>query len=216
MRVTNTWLVDYQAKHGRDGKNRTKKRSPDAAYSPALAATDFMEVAARRGHSSDLLTGLCLNVNNIGKKSRTEWEEMEQQMFLLYVEMFFPRVMEVTTAVPLGGLRPSGIGGSLKGTGVREGFPDILIDEPHRGFHGLRIEMKRISKSALPSAEQIRWCKALAERGYATAVCWGHIAAIHYLHQYLEADNIFINLRYDYNHTVDYSNVCHYQDEGQK
>lgn len=218
MRVSEKWLSDYQGRLKSAPKKQNKeplKKQVDH-YDVQLVATDFLELAAIKGHQSDILTGLRLGLSALQRPSaRQEHERMEQQCFLLYLQLFFPSLWEVTCAIPLGSLRPNGVGGSLKGEGVRKGWPDIVIDEPMHGFNGLRIEMKRASNQAKPSDEQISVCQHLAKRGYAVAVCWGHSSAIRYLHSYLKESTIFINPRYDYIQVMDFSKVFYQKEASQ-
>lgn len=68
-------------------------------------------------------------------------EESEQQQFVNWVKKNFPHVIVFCDAM----------GEDLSDTGrqrvfamrSRLGIPDIIIDYPSRGFHGMRLEMKR-------------------------------------------------------------------------
>ncbi len=57
----------------------------------------------------------------------------------------------------------------FKRMGVSPGFPDVEIPLPLGSYHGLYIELKRVSGGKL-SANQIEWLNYLTEKGY-YAVC---------------------------------------------
>lgn len=87
-------------------------------------------------------------------------------------------------AVPSGGLRDVIIAARMKSEGVRRGYPDLQMDVPRGGFHGLRIEMKRI-KGGSVSPEQKEVHQFLREQGYSVAVCRGNDEAIAVIKDYL-------------------------------
>jgi hypothetical protein len=139
------------------------------------------------------LTGLKTGLRALDNPERhTPWEDLEQQITVLWLDITHPEAYAMTTAIPLGGLRPSGVGGSLKGQGVKLGYPDLLIDFPSVGKHGLRIEMKKFSKSASPSKEQVPWLERLSQQGYGSYVCKGHAAAIRVIKQYIKVQSTYI------------------------
>lgn len=72
-----------------------------------------------------------------------------------------------------------------KAAGLRKGVLDIYLDVARQGYHGLRIEMKRIGKRNKPNEDQERWLNRLAEQGYFACVCWGADQAIEVLKWYL-------------------------------
>lgn len=79
-------------------------------------------------------------------------------------------------AVPNGGKRDGRTAAKLKQTGVKPGVPDVFLDLPRNGYHGLRIEMKRPktdSQSAgRTSGEQDIWLAMLKNEGYCVYVCY--------------------------------------------
>ncbi len=113
------------------------------------------------------------------------YEKMEQALALLWLECTSPHAFSMTTANPMGGYRPNGSGGQIKGEGAKLGYPDLLMDVPKQGYHGLRIEMKKYSISAKASKEQEEWLTRLASEGYRAVLCRGHQAAIHVFQSYL-------------------------------
>jgi hypothetical protein len=60
----------------------------------------------------------------------------------------------------------------LKRMGVKKGYPDITILEPQKPYHGLFIELKRVSGGVL-SDEQKYWLEKLKNRGYRAEVAKG-------------------------------------------
>lgn len=80
----------------------------------------------------------------------------------------------------------------LKDEGVRSGYPDLLLDVPRNGCHGLRIEMKRVNWTAPKSGDALKhWqnqCalhQVIQNQGYRVRVCRGHNDAINELKDYL-------------------------------
>ena len=70
--------------------------------------------------------------------------------------------------------------------GLKKGFPDNFIAEPRGKWHGLFIELKRAKKSlSRKSPEQREWIKALNEKGYKAAFCYGAEAAKRCVLEYL-------------------------------
>lgn len=74
--------------------------------------------------------------------------------------------------VPNGGSRGPAEAGRFKAMGVRKGVPDVFLDVPRGGFHGLRIEMKR-RRGGVLSDEQADWLDYYNANGYRAAVCYG-------------------------------------------
>lgn len=69
-------------------------------------------------------------------------EAQIQKAFFEWVRMY-PRVDQVTFAIPNGGRRDKKEALNLKRQGVKAGVPDIFIGIPSQGFHGAFIELKR-------------------------------------------------------------------------
>ena len=74
----------------------------------------------------------------------------------------------------------------LKATGLRLGFPDLLLLIPFwsKFAAGLAIEMKRIGEKARP--EQLAYHELLRAQGYRVVVCAGFDAAKAAIVDYLE------------------------------
>lgn len=87
--------------------------------------------------------------------------------------------------------------GKMKAEGMKAGVPDIFLDVPRGGFHGLRIELKvpeqRNAKGTLIkrkgelSAEQKAWLDHYTQAVFFTRVCYGWEHAVETLETYLNA-----------------------------
>lgn len=71
----------------------------------------------------------------------------------------------------------------LKREGVQPGFPDLFLAVPHKGYHGLFIEMKSMTGRA--SSLQKVWLSALEGQGYRAVICQGFEAAKKEIEEYL-------------------------------
>lgn len=67
---------------------------------------------------------------------------------------------------PNGGYRNPIEAAKFKRLGTSAGFPDLFIPYPRKGYHGLFIELKRVSGGKL-SPEQVKWGEFLQRQGYA-------------------------------------------------
>lgn len=98
-------------------------------------------------------------------------EAQVQSSVMKYIALQYPEVRQLSTA-SAGGLRTSKTQGKrMKATGYSKGFPDIAILWPHKGYHGLFIEMKTETGSSTP--EQKAWIDRLNEKGYLAKICKG-------------------------------------------
>lgn len=100
-------------------------------------------------------------------------EHSEQSRFIGHARTFYPAIADCIAAIPNAGKRSMREGARLKAEGMLAGYPDVLIDVPRCGFHGLRIEFKRQDGGGGASASQKRVIRALRANGYAVAVCLG-------------------------------------------
>jgi len=117
-------------------------------------------------------------------------EHQEQVSLMQWVEMSkgkYP-MLEMLAAVPNGGARHIAVARKLKAEGVKAGYPDILLDWPAGGHHGLRIELKRL-KGGQVSPAQKDWLARLNAAGYKATVCRGWIEAKTIIEDYLNAGN---------------------------
>ena len=85
--------------------------------------------------------------------------------------------------VPNGGKRDMTTAARLKAAGVKPGVPDITLDVPRNGYHGLRIELKYGRNK--PTSEQQDWLKHLNDAGYKAVVCYGAEEAIREIKEYM-------------------------------
>ena len=99
------------------------------------------------------------------------------------------------TANKIASMITSKIERTLKAEGKQKGYPDLIIDEPNRHFHGLRIELKRRRKQLKTklstahtkiSPEQQDWINRLNAKGYKAVVCYGADEAIDVIEEYME------------------------------
>jgi hypothetical protein len=116
-------------------------------------------------------------------------EHDEQVVFVEYVRYRYPRIAEYLFAVPNAAKRSYRLARRLSREGLSPGYPDIGIDWPINGWHGLRIEMKRRrgprGGGATPSDDQTAWVIRLNAAGYCADVCYGADEAIERLERYL-------------------------------
>lgn len=114
-------------------------------------------------------------------------EDWHQITLLSWVHSHLREFPELTTVhhSPNGGKRakvtrkgvtysPEGV--RLKRMGTRAGYPDILIDTPMHGWHGLRIELKDMRGNTMSPAQRA-WLMVLRERGYWADMAQGWRAA---------------------------------------
>lgn len=121
---------------------------------------------------------------------RIPTESEEQQSLMRYVRAELCRYPELNMLfhVPNEGERRISTGGRMKNEGLRRGVPDLFLDVARCGYHGLRIELKRIRYSRrLP--EQKEWILRLNSYGYAAAFCYGWTEAWELIHAYLTGED---------------------------
>lgn len=109
-----------------------------------------------------------------GRKKPTDWEGVEQAALFTWIGLVYPREAWLIYHVPNGGHRHKATAGKLKSQGVRAGMPDINVDIPRGGFHGLRIEFKATPPhDSSVSASQRAALLRLTDQGYLAIVCRG-------------------------------------------
>jgi len=108
------------------------------------------------------------------RKKPTDWEGMEQAALFTWIGLAYPREAKLIYHVPNGGHRHKATAGKLKSQGVRAGMPDINVDIPRGGWHGMRIEFKAAPPhDAAVSLSQKAALQLLTEQGYLAIVCRG-------------------------------------------
>jgi len=139
-----------------------------------------LEIGARCCPASPLIVTLNMGLKLLLREdgSPKPYERIEQAIALLWLECTAPEAFSMTTSIPMGGYRPNGVGGQMRGEGAKPGYPDILTDVAKLGFNGLRIEMKKYSSGSNASKEQREWLTKLSIAGYRAVLCRGHQAAI--------------------------------------
>lgn len=89
--------------------------------------------------------------------------------------------------VPNGGSRGTAEAGRFKAMGVKPGVPDVALDIPRGGFHGLRVEMKRTKGGKLSDAQR-EWIVHYNAIGYRAVVCHGWQEAAKAIEEYLKEE----------------------------
>jgi len=103
-------------------------------------------------------------------------------------------------SVPNGGLRNKAVAAQMVAEGCMKGVPDIFLDVPRGGYHGLRIELKVPEVKAIPgvaprkrpgstSPEQKEWLEHYQANGYFARVCHGWENAMQTIIHYLDLKN---------------------------
>ena len=115
-------------------------------------------------------------------------EDSEQITLVQRIAFIYPQYAFNVYAVPNGGRRNYRTGALLKKTGVLPGAPDVVVDLARRGFHGLRIELKR-RKGGRTSPEQKKVHMALTVEGYLVDVCKGADQAWELFEWYVSEEN---------------------------
>jgi hypothetical protein len=87
-------------------------------------------------------------------------------------------------AIPNGGSRHFLEALKLKRCGVQKGVPDICVPIPSGSYHGLYIELKRVSGGKV-SDEQAEWINFLNAQGYFAKVAYGFLEAKAIVEYYL-------------------------------
>ena len=120
-------------------------------------------------------------------KPKPPTENQEQIAFIEWAK-HYPTVFPYLFAIPNGGFRFVHHAALLKKTGVKKGVSDLFYARPSHDYHGLWIEMKRKTKSAKLSPEQVEWLKLMDDQRYATAVCYGADEAIKAVRDYVRVE----------------------------
>ena len=88
---------------------------------------------------------------------------------------------------PNGGGRSLGEGANFKKMGVKAGYPDLILDIARGGYHGLRIELKKLKGSKTDQAQKER-IKMLNAEGYHAVIVKGFDAAIDTIEKYMKGE----------------------------
>lgn len=149
-----------------------KIRSDDVNITESMTAAEFKKLYGSGG----------------GDKPPLEAEEQKTLFEVIEgAKLAYPE-LRMVFHVPNEGKRSRYTGGSLKAQGLQSGVPDVFLDVPRGGWHGLRIELKRIKDYSI-SAAQNEWVKNLNRYGYAAAVCFGWEEAWEMIMAYINNDS---------------------------
>ncbi len=122
-------------------------------------------------------------------KNRCPLEEWEQSQVIRWKranQIRFPELQLLHAS--MNGIRVStGLRTKMKKQGLEPGFPDLMLDVARRGYHGLRIELKRLQGGTI-GVDQKRVMAQLKAEGYFVEICRGHKAAIDLICWYLKID----------------------------
>lgn len=88
---------------------------------------------------------------------------------------------------PNGGNRSQREGYNFKLMGVKAGYPDLILDIAKGGYHGLRIELKKLEGSKTEPSQKQR-VKMLNDEGYYAVIVKGFDAAINTIEQYMKGE----------------------------
>lgn len=133
---------------------------------------DFVEFEERR-FTSSMSRGSPVSENSLGELGQevaSKTESAEQIKFVGRVRAFWPDT--VVFAIPNGGNRGKMEATKLKEEGVLAGVSDLFVAEPRDEWHGLFIEMKRVSGGAT-SDRQEWFIQEMRIRGYRAEVAHG-------------------------------------------
>lgn len=114
-------------------------------------------------------------------------EEEEQVALFNWTKMQEGKYPELKLMfhIPNGGLRSKSEAARFKRAGVKSGVPDIFLPCARGNYHGLFVELKRLT-GGRTSKEQKAWIAALENAGYAAYVCRGWQEAVRTITWYLE------------------------------
>lgn len=118
---------------------------------------------------------------------KQQWEEREQISIFQWAALQACMMPDLKWLyhVPNGGKRDAATAARLKAAGVKPGVPDIALDVPRGGYHGLRIELKYGKNK--PTPRQQEWLDHLNESGYKAVICYGAGEAIEEIIKYLRS-----------------------------
>ena len=116
------------------------------------------------------------------KRSRLPREDYEQIVLATWLTknniLFFH--------CPNQGQRNLMYGAKLKRMGVKAGVPDLFICEARKDYHGLFLELKRVSGGAVSPAQQF-WIDNLRNQGYRAEICDGAEKAKEVINDYFKS-----------------------------
>lgn len=111
-------------------------------------------------------------------------ESSIQSSYILWLNLQYPKIADVTAAFANGGLRDGRYGHRLRCEGLKKGFPDIGMFVARGEYHGMFIEFK--SAKGIISKEQFEVMSNLETQGYLCRICRSLDEAINETIKYLE------------------------------
>lgn len=117
-------------------------------------------------------------------------EHVEMQEFRKAVDGAWGRALGIAgevVCIPNSAPRGEAAAAYFRSEGLRNGYPDLLLDVAAGPYHGLRLEMKRIKGGRIEDDEQ-KWHERLRSRGFAVVVPRGHQEAKAYVERYLRGE----------------------------
>lgn len=116
-----------------------------------------------------------------------ESEDSQQRALICWCSLNLKQYPQLARlfAIPNGGFRDIREAAKFKSVGVRKGVLDLMLPVARGNWHGLFIELKRIS-GGVTSPEQKDWIAFLKAEGYGATVCNGWLEAKKVLVEYLE------------------------------
>lgn len=113
-------------------------------------------------------------------------EHYDQVRVLDWLERNMKEVYRYTHATPNGGLRSKTTAIKMVAEGQKKGYPDLSLDLPRGGYHGMRIEMKHGDNRL--TAEQFEWMTRLSAAGYYCFEARSAEEAIEAIKEYVSLD----------------------------
>jgi len=113
-------------------------------------------------------------------------EHAEQSTFFDWIALNRKQIPALWNcyAVPNAAKRSYALANYMRKEGLATGYPDINLDFPSHGYHGLRIEMKVNKNEA--TLNQKDWHRRLLDAGYQVFLCYSAEEAIQKTLEYLK------------------------------
>lgn len=110
--------------------------------------------------------------------------EAQEQMWLMQWIGLHPILKGNVISIPNEGLRSPRNGAKLKRMGLTPGAADLFVAVPTKLYHGLFLELKRISGSTV-SVAQLEFGSRMRKMGYQAKICYGWEEAKETIEYYL-------------------------------
>src|SRR5690606_24999959 len=143
-RITRKWWRGYEGLYGTPGDALKAQQKPVTARSQAQSTLGIPED------------------KNLSTAKFKPFTEVKEQII---AATWLDRQGIIWYHIPNGGYRNPIEAAKFKRMGVKSGVPDICIPMARKGYHGLYIELKRVSGGKL-STTQTEWRDKLLREGY--------------------------------------------------